>query len=116
MEVALRRRLAGVAEIAISQSQQTAAVTFVSGTHEFSISEFSAAVAEAEVEVMSVQAEVCGVVDGEQVLRASVEPEKGLVRLRGSDAPRGKMICVNGRLDGAVEPYELHVMAVRAGS
>jgi hypothetical protein len=116
MEVALRRRLAGVAEISISQSQQTAAVTFLSGTHEFSIAEFSAAVAEAEVEVISVQADVCGVVDGEQVLRPSRDPEKGLVRLRGSDAPRGKMICVRGRLDGAVEPHELHVTAVQPNS
>jgi hypothetical protein len=116
MEVALRRRLEGVADISISQSQQTAAVTFLSGTHEFSIAEFSAAVAEAEVEVISVQADVCGVVDGAQVLRPSLETDKALVRLRGRDAPRGTMICVTGRLDGAVEPPELRVTAVQPNS
>jgi len=112
----LRRRLAGVADISISQSQQTAAVTFVSGTREFSAAAFRQAVAEADVEVLSLEVEVCGVIDEENVLRSVGEVKGPLVRLRGGHAAPGSAVCVSGRLGDSVEPYELHVLVVRARS
>ena len=60
MEVALRRRLEGVARIAISQQHQTAEVAFAPGPYVFSPEEFRAAVGEAEVEVISFEIEACG--------------------------------------------------------
>jgi hypothetical protein len=116
MEVALRRRLAGVADVSISQSQQTAAVTFVSGTHEFSAAAFRDAVAEADVEVLSLEVDVCGVIDGENGLRSVSDGKTPLVRLRGGNGLPGGAVCVSGRLDESVEPYETHVLVVRARS
>jgi hypothetical protein len=63
MEVALRRRLEGVASISISQQRQTAEVTFARGPHIFSPEEFRAAVGEADVEVLSFEIEACGRVE-----------------------------------------------------
>jgi hypothetical protein len=60
MEVALRRRLEGVASISISQERQTAEVAFARGPHIFSPEEFRAAVGEADVEVLSFEIEACG--------------------------------------------------------
>jgi hypothetical protein len=116
MEVALRRRLAGVADVSISQSQQTAAVTFVSGTHEFSAAAFREAVAEADVEVLSLEVDVCGVIDAENVLRSVGDVNRPLVRLQGGNALSASVVCVSGRLDEPVEPYETHVLVVRARS
>src|SRR5688572_13478677 len=99
MEVALRRRLAGVADVSISQSQQTAAVTFVSGTHEFSAAAFRQAVAEAGVEVLSLEVDVCGVIDEKNGLRSAGEGKRPLVRLQGGHAISASPICVSGRLD-----------------
>ena len=112
----MRRRLAGVADVAISQSQQTAAVTFVSGTHEFSAAAFREAVAEADVEVLSLEVDVCGVIDGENGLRSAGDGKRPLVRLRGGSALPGSAVCVSGHLDEPVEPYETHVLVVRARS
>jgi hypothetical protein len=69
MEVALRRRLAGVAAVSISQRYQTAQVTFVPGTTMFSPAAFRAAVAEADVEILSLDLTVCGAVDTDNGLR-----------------------------------------------
>ena len=60
MEMALRRRLEGVAEIRISQERQSAEVRFSAGAHEFRAPEFRAAVAEADVEVLAFAIEACG--------------------------------------------------------
>jgi hypothetical protein len=109
MEVALRRRLAGVADISISQSQQTAAVTFVSGTRAFSSAAFRDAVAEADVEVVSLEVDVCGAVDDQNVLRPSTMASEALVRLRGGGAQAGSIVCVTGRLDERPEIPELQV-------
>ena len=109
MEVALRRRLAGVADVSISQSQQTAAVTFVSGTHVFSPSTFKEAVAEADVEVVNLEIDVCGVLDDQNVLRSSADGRQPIVRLRGVERRTGTTICVTGRLDERAELPELDV-------
>ena len=106
----MRRRLAGVAEVSISQSQQTATVTFVSGTPAFSPAVFRDAVAEAEVDVVSLEVDVCGVVDHQSVLRSSSGGhQRPFVRLRGSTADAGSSVCITGRLDGRPELPELEV-------
>jgi hypothetical protein len=112
MEVALRRRLAGVAEVSISQSQQTAAVTFVSGTRAFSATAFRDAVAEAEVDVVSLEVDVCGVVDDKSVLRLSTGDRWPLVKLRGSSADASSTVCVTGRLHERPDLPELEVTKV----
>ncbi len=109
MEVALRRRLAGVAGVSISQSEQTAAVTFAEGTRHFAAAEFQRAVAEADVEVIALEATVCGVVKDGNELRARNDRQQVLVRLRGGDVAVGTSICATGRLDDRAEPYELQV-------
>jgi hypothetical protein len=113
MEVALRRRLAGVAEVSISQSQQTAVVTFVSGTRAFSAAAFTYAVAEAEVDVVSLEVDVCGVVDDQSVLRSSTEGQRPFVRLRGGNTDAVGTVCVTGRLDERTELPELEVKSLR---
>ena len=113
MEVALRRRLAGVTAVEISQSQQTAVVTFVSGTRVFSAAAFREAVAEADVEVVSLEADVCGVIEGAHALRLLPHVDAPLLQLRGGTAVAGSAVCVNGRLNDDLEPYELDVITIR---
>ena len=112
MEVALRRRLAGVAEVSISQHEQRAAVTFVPGTRVFSAAEFRQAVAEADVEVITLDVRVCGLVDADNALRPVVSGHEPLVRLRGDVRP-GSSICATGRLDDRTEPYGLDVVTAQ---
>lgn len=112
----MRRRLAGVDEISISQGQQTAVVTFLPGTQVFSAAAFREAVAEADVEVVSLDADVCGVIDGKNALRSSQHVEAPLLQLRGGNAVVGSTVCVNGRLNEQAQPYELDVMTVRPRS
>jgi hypothetical protein len=108
MEVALRRRLEGVAEISISQHEQRATVTFVPGTHVFSSEAFRAAVAEADVEVITLDVRVCGLVDENGALQGAAGGHEPLVRLRGDVRP-GNSLCATGRLDDNERPYELEV-------
>lgn len=108
----MRRRLAGVAEISISQSQQTAAVTFASGTHAFSPAVFQEAIAEADVEVLSLDVDVCGVIDNQNVMRSPTGQGQAIVRLRGSGFSAGSKVCVTGRLDDRSEPPELDVTSL----
>ncbi len=110
MEVALRRRLDGVADVSISQSEQVAAVAFVSGTRAFSAAAFREAVAEADVTVVSLDLDVCGLIDHENTLRSSSDVATTLLRLRGSHALEVGAVCVTGRLNDLVAPYELDVM------
>ena len=113
MEVALRRRLDGVAEIAISQHEQTAAVNFVPGTYSFSAEAFRSAVAEADVTVISLEANVCGRVDDRSALRSRTDEDQILVRLRGEALQVGSLICAVGHLDDRGQPYELEVTSSR---
>ena len=113
MEVALRRRLAGVNDVSISQSDQTATVSFTPGTRSFSAAEFRKAVAEANVEVIALEASVCGVVDERRELRSLNDAGQLLVRLRDAAVGVGTAICATGRLDDRPEPYELQVAASR---
>ncbi len=116
MEVALRRRLAGVAEVSISQNEQTAAVTFMPGTHVFSGEAFRSAVAEADVEVLTIDLRVCGLVDDHNALRPAAGADKPLlVQLRG-DVRAGASLCVTGRLDDQPEPDRLDVVSAQPRS
>jgi hypothetical protein len=115
VEVALRRRLAGVADISISQQAQTAAVTFVPGTLAFSAEDFRSAVAEAEVEVLTLDVRVCGVVDDNHALRTAAPERPPLVQLHG-DVRLGASVCVTGRLDDRPEPDTLDVVSAQPRS
>ena len=105
----MRRRLAGVAHVSISQREQTVAIAFEPDTYTFSAAAFRSAIAEAEVEVITIDARVCGIVDEQQVLRARSVEQPRLVRLRAAQVPVGSSICVGGRLDDRVDPYGLNV-------
>jgi hypothetical protein len=107
MEVALRRRLAGVDEISISQSQQTTVVTFARGSHAFSPVDFRLALSEADVEVLRMEIEFCGAIErktGERWITIAGTP----VVLHGH-APADGIRCVTGRLNDRVAPHVLEV-------
>jgi hypothetical protein len=107
MEVALRRRLSGVAEISISQSQQTTIVTFARGRHAFSPVEFRRALSEADVEVLRMEIDLCGAI--EQRTGQLWMTIAGMhVVLRGH-APADGIGCVTGQLNDRVEPHVLEV-------
>ena len=112
MEVALRRRLEGVAEISISQHEQRAEVTFVPGTLVFSSEAFRAAVAEADVAVITFNVRVCGRVDESGMLRPSAAGHEPFIQLRGAVQP-GSSICATGRLDERSQPYGLDVVTAQ---
>ena len=84
-------------------------MTFVSGTHVFSSAAFKEAVAEADVDVVSLEIDVCGPVDDQNVLRSSANGQQRIVRLRGVDRRGGRTTCVTGRLDERTELPELEV-------
>ena len=81
----------------------------MSGTPSFSAAAFREAAAEAEVDVVNLEVDVCGVVDDQRVLRSSTGGQQPFVRLRGSNPVGAGTICVSGRLDEGPEPPELEV-------
>jgi len=131
MEVALRRRLEGVATIAISQQHQTAEVRFAPGPHVFSAAEFRAAVGEADVEVVSFAIEACGRMEagdrgdtgatgaagagapgGTGAAVAEVDAARWFVAgpnrfIVGRGSLSGGAACISAALDDRREPYEL---------
>jgi hypothetical protein len=113
IEIALRRRLAGVYAVSISQQAQTVAVTFRPGTRVFSAAAFREAVAEPDVEVLSIELDACGVAEGNNDLQSLRIGDQFLLRLRDASAAAGSRICVEGRLDDGVEPNVLHAKTVR---
>lgn len=94
----MRRRLEGVAHIAISQSEQSASVTFDARGAFFSPEDFRAAVGEASVEVLTMTIEACGIVhdtENGRWLRAG----QNRFPLRNADsAPVGISACMTGAL------------------
>jgi hypothetical protein len=100
MDVALRRRLEGVANISISQEHQRAEVTFGPAPHAFSASAFRDAVAEAGVEVVRFVVDACGTVvleDGRQWLVAGTN--RFVLSVNGYAA--GEHRCLTAHLDDA---------------
>jgi|KBSSwiStaDraftv2_1062776.scaffolds.fasta_scaffold723012_1 hypothetical protein len=116
MEVALRRRLEGVAEVSISQREQTAEVTFAKGDYAFSSDAFRKAVAEAGVVVLSFQIDACGSIEQEQEQRWLVTDRNRFLLTAGDTLPSDQPICVSGRLDDRAPPLRLHITDVQKGT
>jgi len=106
MEVALRRRLEGVDGISISQARQTAEVTFLSTPHAFSATAFREAVGEADVEVVDLEVDVCGVIVPEQERRWLVAGSERFLLANGN-WPVEQPVCMTGRLVNGPDPAQL---------
>jgi hypothetical protein len=113
MEVALRRRLEGVAEISISQREQTAEVLFTPGEHAFSPDAFRKAVGEANVVVLAFQIDACGSVERTGEQRWLVAGKNRLLVTGDADVPAGRLLCVSGRLDDRRRPATIDITDVR---
>jgi hypothetical protein len=74
-----------------------------------------AAVAEADVEVVTLDVRVCGLVDQNGLLHRAIGRHEPLVHLRGDVRP-GSSICAAGRLDDRAQPYALQVVSVQPRS
>jgi hypothetical protein len=115
MELALRQRLEGVATISISESQQTTEVVFEPGDHPFSFDLFREALRQADVEVVTMDVDACGVVEreaGELRLRAG---RTQFVIPNGEQTPAGSAVCVSGRVDEADGRARLALTSVVPG-
>jgi hypothetical protein len=104
--VGLRRRLSGVADIAISQSQQTVSVQFDPPAARFSAATVRQAVGDASAEVLRLDVVACGHVEDRAGERWLVAGEAAYV-LTGAAAAAGTAVCVAGRLDDAADPQRL---------
>lgn len=109
MEVALRRRLEGVADISISQSRQTAVVEFADGRHAFSPSVFRDAINEAGVgvEVLNLQIDACGEIERKGSQHWLIAGENRFSLDESATPPVGQPVCVSGRLNDRSDPYRL---------
>lgn len=112
MDMALRRRLAGVADIRISQEQQTAEVTFRAGASAFSPDEFRAAVKEAEVDVVGFDIEACGRFETDGASHWFVAGSNRFVIGESPSNPTGAS-CLSAGLDDRVEPGRLERIRLR---
>ena len=114
MEVALRQRLDGVAGISISESDQTTEVRFDAREAAFSPDTFRQALRQADVDVVTMDVDACGYVEGggaQPRLRAG----RNEFELLGStDAAPGSAVCVSGRLDDADGGMRLTVTRIDA--
>jgi hypothetical protein len=113
MEVALRRRLEGVAGISISQARQTAEVDFLPTPHAFSATAFRDAVGEADVEVVTLEVDVCGVIVQEQERRWLVAGPDRFLLANGQWAGE-RRVCLTGRLADRLDSVPLVIEAVLA--
>jgi hypothetical protein len=114
MEVALHRRLEGVAHIAISQSRQTVEVAFAPGPYAFSPAAFREAVDEAGVEVLSFRIEACGVIEQEDGVRWLAAGRNRFllaeaVVVGGAGLTDGEVVCVSGSLEDRSRPGRLEI-------
>jgi hypothetical protein len=109
MEVALRRRLEGVADVAISQSRQTVDVKLLPGPHVFSPNVFREAVDEAGVEVLTFTVDACGTVEREGDRRWFVAGTNRFLLAGSTTVAEDEPLCVSGRLDDKSTPPRLEV-------
>jgi hypothetical protein len=116
MEVALRRRLEGVAQVSISQREQTAEVRFAKGDYTFSPDAFRKAVAEAGVTVLSFQIDACGSIEQERDQRWLVTDRNRFLLTTSGALPPDQPICVTGRLDDRAPTLRLDVTDVQKGT
>jgi hypothetical protein len=114
MEVALRRRLDGVKDISISQSEQTAEVTFTEGDRAFSPGAFREAVGEAGVKVLVFQIDVCGVIKQEGQQMSLVAGKNRWPVTGAGSVSLDKPLCVSGRLDDSTRPPHLQVLEIKS--
>ena len=109
LEVALRQRLDGVAGVSISETNQTTEVTFRPGAQAFSARAFREAHRQAQVEIVTMRLEACGVVESggsEPRLRAGATE----LPLAGDLAPaEGSRVCASGTLQDQGERMRLAV-------
>ena len=116
MEVALRRRLEGVADISISQSKQTAEVTFDNGDHAFSPQAFRKAVDEAGVVVLRFDVDACGVIEQDQQQRWLAAGNTRWRITSEREMPTARLVCASGTLDDRNEPATFDVREVRSAA
>lgn len=109
IEVALRQRLEGVESVKISESAQTAEVTFAPGGHAFSREVFSLALRQSAVEIVTLDVEACGVIAGEQGERRLQAGKTEFVLTKAGEAAPGTAVCVEGRLEEGADPMRLIV-------
>lgn len=103
MDMALRRRLEGVAEVRISQERQTAEVIFAAGAHAWAPGEFRAAVGEAEVEVLRFEIDACGRLEREGDTTWFVAPP-GRFQVAGQQPADLGPTCLSADLDDSRAP------------
>jgi hypothetical protein len=112
-EVALRQRLAGVATVSISQSQQTIAVALSNGGALFSPAVFRDAVSATGIEVLTFHVDACGVIEGIGSRQPSFVAGENRFALEDlKEAPVGDLLCVSGRLDDRISPYRLTLTSI----
>lgn len=114
MEASLHGRLEGVDTISISQSRQTAEVTFTPGDHAFSLPDFRDAIRQADVEVLTVDLEACGIVEQSTDERWLVAGTNRFMLVGSDTAAPGQIVCVSGQLDDQSGRHRLTVTAIEA--
>ena len=109
IEVALRQRLEGVETVKISESAQTAEVTFAPGGHAFSREVFSLALRQSHVDIVTLEVEACGVIAGEKSERRLQAGKTEFVLTKAGEAAAGAAVCVAGLLEEQAHPMRLVV-------
>ena len=113
-EMALRQRLADVTGVSISQGEQTVSVRFAPGGGEFSPVVFREAVAEAGIDVLSLDIDACGLVEEATGQRWLVTGANRFVLDDGGGTPTGRLMCVSGALNDRSVPYRVTPTAIHA--
>jgi hypothetical protein len=113
MEVALRQRLEGVADISISQREQTTEVRFADADYTFSPEAFRKAVGEAGVVVLSFQIDACGSIEQVRDERWLVTGKNRFLLTGGGTLPPDRLVCISGGLDDRAPPPRLDITNVR---
>lgn len=113
MEVALRQRLEGVDSVSISETSQTTEVTFSPGDHEFSVATFREALREADVEIVTMQVDACGVAQSDGADLTLQAGSNEFLLAGEKEVPQGSPVCVSGRLDEKDGQMRVTVAAVK---
>jgi hypothetical protein len=106
MEMALRRRLDGVVSVSISQQRQHAEVAFAPGAPAFAPSEFRAAAAEAEVDVVAFEIDACGRAERDGTSEWLLTSGTRFAVAPGA-LPGDRSVCIRAALRDAPLPYRL---------
>jgi len=114
MEVALRRRLEGAADISISLSKQTAEVRFAPASRTFMPGSFRQAVGEAKVEVLRFEIDVCGVIERRQGALWLDAGDNSFRVTEPGAAATGRPVCVSGWLDDRGDLMDLAITTVES--